>query len=161
MHIGEIRSYIFFKNSCRIWMQFSYTFCGSTSGLPFSIIQPNKRKGITVFQKQYRHHLNGDHLKGPLFDIRHKDERHFRGFCLAWPWPIVYKNIHIVNSSSLQTPTHRHCFGLIWARLCQWKIIYGPKLDFKKICYTFTFDLETKTKVTTHPFPKSSVYVYT
>lgn len=64
----------------------------------------------------------------------------------------------MVNSSSLQTPTHRHCFDLIWARLCQWKIIYGPKLDFKKICYTFTFDLETKFKVTTHPSPKSSVY---
>lgn len=52
VYIGEVWSYIFFKNSCKIWMQFSYTFCGSTSGLPFSIIQPNKRKGISMFQKQ-------------------------------------------------------------------------------------------------------------
>lgn len=52
VYIGEIWSYIFFKNSCKIWMQFSYTFCGSTSGLPFSIIQPNKRKDISMFQKQ-------------------------------------------------------------------------------------------------------------
>lgn len=98
-------------------MQFSYTFCGSTSGLPFSIIQPNKRKGITVFQKQYRHHLNGDHLKGPLFDIRHKDERHFRGFCLAWPWPIVYKNIQLAANCKFKLITNSYPQALFWFNL--------------------------------------------